>query len=254
MFDGITTATVFSYIFVFCRIGSGIMLLPTISESHISPQARLVAALGITGLVVPIIQSTLPTLPTSIAALFLLFAGEVIIGVLIGTIAKILFSTVHVAGDIIAYQMGLSSAMMFDPSQGGQSSVIATFMSLLALMLIMATNLHHIFITGLVDSYTLFSPAAAINTGDLTQLIEATVSGSFTMGVKIAAPLIVIGLIINLGGGIMGRLMPQMQVFFVMMPLQISLGFFIFMITLSGGMMWFMDYYAEVMGNFINLK
>jgi flagellar biosynthetic protein FliR len=254
MFDEITVAAVFSYILVFCRIGAGMMLLPGISEAYISPMARLVAALGITGVVVPIIQPSLPSLPDSVIALFLLFAGEVIIGVLIGTIAKILLSTMHIAGDIIAYQMGLSSAMMFDPSQGTQSSVISTFMSILALMLIMATNLHHVLITGLVDSYTLFSPAAAINTGSMTELVEATVSGSFTMGVKIAAPLIVIGLIINLGAGIMGRLMPQMQVFFIMMPLQLALGFFIFMITLSGGMMWFMDYYAEIMGNFVNIN
>lgn len=254
MFDGITEAAVFSYILVFCRIGAGMMLLPGISEAYISPMARLVAALGITGVVVPIIQPTLPALPESVAALFLLLAGEIIIGVLIGTIAKILLSTMHIAGDIIAYQIGLSSGMMFDPSQGSQTTIISTFMSVLALMLILSTDLHHIFLTGLVDSYTLFSPATALNTGDMTQLVESTVSGSFTMGVKIAAPLIVIGLIINLGAGIMGRLMPQMQVFFIMMPVQISLGFFILMITLSGGMMWFMDYYAEVMANFINLN
>jgi flagellar biosynthetic protein FliR len=252
MFDHITAATVFSYILVFCRIGSGMMLLPGISESYISPKARLVAALGLTGAVVPIIQPTLPALPESVISLVLLLTGEIIIGVLIGSIAKILLSTVQIAGDIISYQMGLSSAMMFDPSQGAQGAMISAFMSVLALMLVLSTNLHHIFLTGLVDSYTLFSPTAAINSGDMTELIENTVSGSFMMGVKIASPLIIIGLIINLGAGIMGRLMPQMQVFFIMMPLQIALGFFIFMITLSGGMMWFMDYYAEVMGNFVN--
>jgi flagellar biosynthetic protein FliR len=52
----------------------------------------------------------------------------------------------------------------------------------------------------------------------------------------------------------MGRIMPQMQVFFVMMPIQIALGFFILMVTLSASMMWFMDYYTEIMGNFINIS
>jgi flagellar biosynthetic protein FliR len=254
MLDQINTPLVFTYMLVFCRIGSGIMLLPGISEGYISPLARLVAALGISLVILPIIQNTLPAMPADAFTLILMFAGEVLIGVLIGTIAKILLSSMHVAGSIISYQIGLSSATMFDPSQGTQGTTIGTFLTMLAIMLIFATDMHHIFIKGLVDSYTLFSPARSIDTNNMVQLVNETVAGSFSMGLKLSAPQIIISLIISLSAGIMGRIMPQMQVFFVMMPIQIALGFFILMVTLSASMMWFMDYYTEIMGNFINIS
>jgi flagellar biosynthetic protein FliR len=254
MLDSINIAVVFSYLLVFCRIGSGVMMLPGLSEAYMSPVARLVIAGGLTFVVTPVIQAALPPMPQSVIMLVLQMGGEIIIGLLIGTIAKIILSATNVAGGIISYQMGLSSAAMFDPSQGAQSTEIGTFLSLLAMVLIFATDLHQVFLTGLVDSYSLFKPAAAIETGNMFELVEDTVSGSFMVGIRFAAPQIIIGLMMSLGAGVMGRLMPQMQVFFVMMPVQLAVGFFIFMITLSGGMMWFMDYYSEVMGNFINLK
>jgi flagellar biosynthetic protein FliR len=250
MLDQITTATTFAYMLVFCRIGAGFMMLPSISEAYISPMARLVAALGVTGLIVPLLQHTIPAMPSSGFALILMFAGEVVIGILLGTVAKIILSAMHVTGSVISYQIGLASATMFDPTQGTQSGTIETFLSILALMLILATDLHHVFIKGLVDSYTIFVPNSSLALNSMAELIGKTVSDSFALGVKLAAPQIVVGLIVNLGAGIMGRLMPQMQVFFIIIPVQILLGLFILMITLSGMMLWFMDYYSSTMANF----
>ena len=254
MFDEITISLVFAYMLVLCRIGAAISMLPTMSEGYMFSRARLYIALGLSVIIAPAVNPLLPQMPISITSLVLLAAGEILIGFTIGAIAKITLSSLHVAGSVISYQSGLAAATIFDPNQGGQSSLISGFLTMVAIMLIFATNLHHIFLYGLVDSYHLFTPGEAPPLGDFANLVTKTVAGSFLVGMKFAAPQIIIGLILYLGAGIMSRLMPQMQVFFVLMPVQIFLGFFVLMITLSVGMMWFIDNYSDTMAIFIKYE
>lgn len=251
MLEQLTVSEVFIYFLVFCRIGSVMMLLPALSLPYISARSRLIAAVAISFLVTPTIQPLMPEIPQTVIGLFLVIAGEIIIGVLIGSIAKIILSTIHVAGQIISLQIGLSAANIFDPSQGGQGTTIGAFLDIIALALIFATNLHHVFLTGMVDSYQIFQPNNAIPIGGFSEIITKTVAESFLLAVKISSPQIIVGLLLLLGAGVMGRLMPQMQVFFVMMPVQILIGFFIMMITLSASMMMFIQYFAETMANFM---
>lgn len=251
MLEDITTASLFAFFLVFCRLAAGIMLLPGFSESYISPKARLVIALGVALVITPMTKQYLPPMPSSMFELIIIVSGEIIVGLFIGAVIKIILSSMHVAGMVISYQSGLAAATLFDPNQQTQGSIIGVFLTTLAVFLIFATNLHHIFLMGLIDSYKIFSPIQPMPIGGFSELISKTVAGSFLMGVKIAAPQIVIGLVLYLGAGIMARLMPQMQVFFVMMPVQIALGFFILMISLSAGMLWFMEYYREVLTNFV---
>ena len=254
MLDNITVELFFVYFLVLCRIAAAIMLLPGISETYISTRARIVAALGLALLITPLAKEYLPPLPKSAIGFFLIITSEIIIGLLIGSVAKIIFSTMHVAGQAISFQIGLAAANMFDPTQGGQGSTVGSILNMIAILLIFTTDMHHIFLSGIVDSYQLFNPTSPIPLGGFNEIITKAVSESFLMGIKIAAPQIVVGLILFLGAGVMGRLMPQMQVFFVMMPLQILLGFFIIMITLSAGMMMFINHYGEFMSNFITYQ
>ena len=103
----------------------------------------------------------------------------------------------------------------------------------------------------MIDSYQLFTPGDILPTDGFMEITKRTMANSFLAGFKIASPHIVVGLMLYLGAGIMGRLMPQMQVFFVLMPIQIIMGFSILAITLSTAMMWFMEYYTETMGNLL---
>jgi len=251
MFDDITVSLVFSYMLVFARLGGGIMMMPALSESSMSARARLIVALGISLIILPVVKNYLPPVPNNVLMLFLIVAGEFIIGVFIGTVIKIVLSALSVAGELTSMQMGLSAAMMFDPAQKEQSSIIGVFLTFLGVLMIFTTNLHHVFLKGLVESYQLFAPAQNIPFESFAQVVGKTVSEAFLIGFKIASPQIVIGTIIYLGAGVMGRLMPQMQVFFVLLPVQIGMGLFILMITLSASMIWFIDYYSEVLANFV---
>ena len=254
MLSAITLELVYQWIIVFCRVGGTMMLLPAISESFVSIRARLTIAVVFTLLLVPIISKMLPPIPDSGIALFLIIAKEITIGVFIGAVAKMILSAMHVAGMIMAYQSGLAAASLFDPAQGGQSSVFGVLLNFLTIIIIFGTNLHYIFLQGITDSYLLFSPVDPVDTHGFFMMMVKTASSAFLTGFKIASPHIVVGLITYLGAGIMGRLMPQMQVFFVLLPVQVATGFFLFAITLSATMLWFTEYYMEIMGSLLYMS
>ncbi|VAX04759.1 Flagellar biosynthesis protein FliR, partial [hydrothermal vent metagenome] len=194
------------------------MLLPALGETAIPMRVRLVMALAVTFLIYTLVSASLPGIPSSPLMLGLLIVIEVFIGVMIGTAIRLLLSALHTAGTIIAMQTGLAMAMAFDPAQGAQSALMSTFLTLMAVVLIFITNMHYMMIAAMLDSYSLFPVGTEINTGDFAETVIRTVANSFLIGIQIASPFIVYGLIFNVGLGIIARLMPQLQVFFIAMP------------------------------------
>ncbi len=111
--------------------------------------------------------------------------------------------------------------------------------------MIFVSDLHHLMLMSIADSYTVFRPGAPLPLGDFSQSVIRVLSDSFVLGIQFAAPFIVVGTIFYAGLGLLGRLMPQVQVFFIAMPLQIMLAFFIMALTLSAGMLWFLSRFQE---------
>jgi flagellar biosynthetic protein FliR len=247
----LTNAEIYSFFLVFCRISMVFMLIPGIGESYILARTRLLAALTVALLVVPTVQQTLPTLPENVFIMAAEVTKEVTTGLFMGLLIRILASVMHTAGMVIAYQSGLAAAMMFDPSSDSQGSTTGNFLVLVSVVLLMVTDFHHLVLRALVDSYTLFAPSAPFMIGDMTELVTQTFAQMFSMAIKLAAPHVVIGLLVSMTAGMMARVMPSMQVFFVVMPAQILLSFVLLALTFSAGMMWYLDQMHELMGKFI---
>jgi flagellar biosynthetic protein FliR len=166
---------------------------------------------------------------------------ELAIGLMIGSIVRITVMATQVAGAIVAFQTGLSGAMAADPTMSGmQSAVFASFLSFLGVTLIFATDLHHVALAAIYDSYMVFSPTDPLMFEDAMQMAIRTIAGAFTVGVQMAAPFVVFGLVFNLGAGILARLMPQLQVYFVLMPANIIVGLLLFAILLTMMMGWYL--------------
>ena len=128
---------------------------------------------------------------------------------------------------------------------------VATFLSVLGLALIFATNLHHLFIGAIFGSYTLFEPGQGIPVADAAGLAVQTMSKAFALGIQLAAPVIVFALVFNIASGLIGRLMPQFQIYFVASPLSVIFGLSIFALSLGTlGMVW-IDRYRELAANFL---
>ncbi len=241
------------YLLVFARTGAMVMLLPAIGDSSVPGRVRLILALAISLALAPTVAGAYPQqAPASSLALGLLIGQEVTAGVLIGTMARIIMSALSVAGFLIASQTGLSYAETLDPtSNGQQGAVIGNFFSLLGVVLIFVTNLHHLAIGAIAGSYHLIPPGTSLPTGDMAQLTIRLVSGSFALGFQLAAPFLVFGFAVNAAFGLLARMMPQLQVFFVAMPVNILLGFLLLALLLGSMMTLFLDFYTSQMGTFL---
>jgi flagellar biosynthesis protein FliR len=248
---GDLSGLVLVYVLVFARTGAMIMLLPSIGDVGVPPRVRLVLALAVSFCFAPVIAHAYPPeAPQSAIALGFLVVREIVSGLLVGTMARIIMSALNVAGFLIAAQTGLSYAQSIDPSMGEQSAIVGNFFSLLGAVLIFATDMHHLAIAAIQGSYTLLPPGAALPTGDMAELTVRLVSGAFGLGLELAAPFIVFGLAVNAATGLLARLMPQMQVFFIAMPMNILAGFVLLTLLLGSMMTMFLDFFAAQMGNF----
>lgn len=251
-FELFLPAQFYAFFLVFARMGSAVMLMPGIGEGLVSTRVRLTFALLLAFIVLPAVQPVLPPMPATVPGLTLLVAGEVLIGFFIGSIARIALLLLETAGFIISMQIGLASAQAFNPSLGTQGSLPGAFLGTLGLLMIFVTNLHHLFLLGLVDSYTIFQPGMALPLGDFSHEITRMVADGFRVALQISAPLLVIGTLFYCGLGILSRLMPQLQIFFVALPVQLTLGLFLFSLILSAAMMWFLRYYESVLTRFLS--
>lgn len=232
----------FGFILIFTRLGAMMMLLPALGETSVPARARLFLALSITLIIYGLIRGAVPLIPDSPIALAVLIITEVMIGVMLGLSIRLLITALHVAGTVIAMQSGLAMAQAFDPTQGAQSSLVATFMTLLGITLIFVTDLHHLMVSAMYNSYTLFPIGGELVIGGFAELITDTVANSFKLGIQMAAPVIVYALVFNAGLGIVARLVPQLQVFFVAMPINVSMGFIIMAVVISASMTWYLSF------------
>lgn len=232
--------TAFLYLLLFARIGAILMLMPALGEQMIPARMRLSFALAFTLVVYPLLSESLPSMPVEMSGIVALLFHELAIGLILGGIARITVMATQVAGAIVAFQTGLSGAMAADPTQAGvQGAVFGSFLSFLGITLIFATDLHHVALAATFDSYMVFRPTDPLMFDDAAQLAIRTVSSAFIIGVQMSAPFIVFGLVFNLGAGILARLMPQLQVYFVLMPANIIVGLVLFAMLLTMMMGWY---------------
>ena len=279
----ILQANIALFLLIFTRIGSALISMPGFGEIYVSPRVRLLVALVLSFFFTFTMQelANSPNFQAEIVGIgfFLLVMQEFIIGILIGGFARIIQSALHIAGMIIAFKSSLASAMLFDANQGSQGSVIGNFMTLIGVTLFFVAGLHHMVILGFSETYQLFpmiplyedasnasdlgiasglgsssqeygnrpvfETLITLPTADFANLMAKTLNDVFIIAFKISSPMIIAGLVIYLSSGIMGRLMPQMQVFFVIVPAQIMFAFMMLMLILSSTFLLYQDFFAE---------
>jgi flagellar biosynthesis protein FliR len=237
-----------AFALVFARIGTMMMLVPGLGERTTPARIRLGLAVLVTLLTLPVVRAGLPKSMANLPAMANLLIGELMVGFTFGLVGRFLMSSLQTAGVLIAQQMGLSFTMMLDPTGGdrGQSAVISSFLSLLGIALILSMNLHHVALMGIVDSYRSFAPGEVPNAGDAAQLAINVAQSAFAVGVQISAPFLVFGLVFNVGLGVLSRMMPQLQVFFLAMPATVLIGTVILIFVLSLMMQGFTGHVATV--------
>jgi flagellar biosynthetic protein FliR len=243
---------ILTYQLVFSRVGAMMMLLPGVGTMGVPARVRLVLALAVSFALTPTVQGQYPAAaPQTIMSLVLLIGQEITAGVLVGAMAAVIMSALQVAGFLIASQIGLAYAQTLDPTQNTQGAVVGNFLTLLGTVMIFATDLHHLAIGAIAGSYRMLPPGAALPTGDMAQLVIKLVSSSFALGFQLAAPFLVFGFAIYAALGVLAKLMPQLQIFFVAVPINILCGFVIMLAMLGSIITLFLNFYTTSMGTFL---
>lgn len=249
--DAFLSQSIIVYAAVFARVGAMFMTLPALGEQTISSRARLSAALVVSAVLAPLLGGLFPPADAPLFVIVGLIAGEVLIGVFFGLAIRILMSALNVAGQSISMQASLAMAQSFDPTQQIQGALIGSFLMLLGVTMIFATDMHHMMLAAMRDSYALFVPGTLPNLEDAASLIVGTMAKAFLLGVQLASPFIVVGLMIYAGLGFLAKLMPQLQVFFVAMPINIMVGLSLLFILLGALMTAFLGAFEELLAAFL---
>lgn len=240
MLSDIISQEIFAYLLIMTRLGACLMFIPALGDNTIPARVRVTLAMALTLVVYLVLHDQIPLMPIQTIKIVMLLAREALIGMIIGLFARLLLSAVHTAGTMIAMSTGLAAAQSFDPTQGSQSAMVSTLLTLMAVTLIFVTDIHHQLIWAMVNSYNVFPIGfEALDFGGIAGIAANIITNSFALGVQLAAPFIVYSLIFYVSMGILVRMMPQLPVFFVAMPLNVALGLWVFALVVTSIMQWF---------------
>lgn len=232
MLDEILQLNIFHFFLVFSRIGTAMMLLPGIGGQLVGVRSRLWLTFAICFVVLPVLSPHLPATPTTPGAVLAIVFSETVVGLFMGVVVALLMSTLTLAGSMIGYQTGLTNAFSFDPISQQQSQLLTGFLSNVGMLAVFSTDLHHLMLTALVESYGVFHPGHSVAFGEMAESLSHVLTDTFRLGLQFAMPLLVFGLVFYAGLGVLSRLAPMLQVFFIAMPIQVLMGMWMFMVTL----------------------
>jgi len=190
-------------------------------------------ALAFSLLVTPLVLEYLPAQPESSMAMMLILVKEVMIGIFFGTIARIMIAILDIAGMIVSIQSAMANAQIFNPQFATQGSLMGAFMSMTGMVLFFAFGLHEYMLTGIVKSYAML-PAADwyFPAEDFARAMAGYFAQAFIIAVQLVMPIFIIILMLYASMGILGRLMPQLQIFIFLIPIQVTLALFIMISSL----------------------
>lgn len=214
----------FQAVLVFARLGAAVMLLPGLGEQEIPPTIRLALGLALLALLLPSLAPGLPAAPEQGAEAVRLVAQEVVVGLWLGGLARILALALATAGQAIATLIGLQGLLVMDPQLGGQATALGRAFGLVAAVLVLGSGLHALALTALVESYAVIPAGAALPSGEVAETVAAAGAASLDLALRLAAPFVIGAVVMNLALGLLARLAPQVQTFFIIVPGQILAG------------------------------
>lgn len=224
-------ATVF--LILFARVGAVLMLLPVFSEDAVPMKVRLLIALGFSVGMWGMLGPTVAPAARDGTALGMIVVSETMIGLALGMIVRMMFHAAAMAGSIISLQIGLTSVLVPDPSQGGQAPILSKALAMAAAIVCMGIGVHHLWIGSIIQSYTIFPVGGLPPAEDFARLAVTTSGQALGLALSLSAPLIVYGIVFNAGLGLTSRMAPAIQVFFIAQPLNVVFGLGLLALTIG---------------------
>lgn len=221
----LTPELIEGFILVLIRVSSILLMIPVFGDATLPSIVKWGLSLLISMILFPLVKSGIgPLGDLGFLPLALRIAGELLIGVSIGFTARFIFTGIQMGGELLGFQMGFSMASVIDPTSNLQVSIISEFQYMLSLLLFLGLDAHHIIISAIAESYQVLSPLNVHYSGELMKLIIRLSQEVFMIAVKISAPIMAVLLFTNVALGVVARTVPQINIFIVSFPLQISIG------------------------------
>jgi flagellar biosynthesis protein FliR len=223
---------VFHAMLVLSRLGGAVMLLPGLGAPEVPATIRLALALTLTALVLPAVAPGLPPLPGELPELLRLILVETAIGLWLGLLARLVELALAQAGQVVALMVGLASPLQTDPAFGAQGTAMSRLFGLVAAVLVLSTGLYALPLRALAESYTLLPAGGALPLPTQVAVLAQAVADSLSLALRLAAPLVLAGVLGQFALGLLARLAPQVQIYIVAAPGQILAGLLLLALVL----------------------
>lgn len=240
----ISVPQILLFLFIFLRVTAMTLMVPIFDSRNIPATFKIGLCFAMALVLYPIVRLDPISANLSLIPLVIGIAGEIFIGAIIGYVIRLVFTAIHLAGELVAFQMGFSVANVLDPMSSTQVPVISQLIYMFAIMIFLTTDAHHWIIRAAVESFTIIPPYGFHSSGGLMAYLNQSMTHLFVTAVRAGAPVIVALMLVSLGLGLVGRTVPQMNVFMVATPVNILIGFFF--LSLSLPMM--LTFLSQVMG------
>ncbi|MCB0879531.1 MAG: flagellar type III secretion system protein FliR [Thermoleophilia bacterium] len=228
----IALTQVVGFMLIVARLSGMFLIAPVFSSKMIPVRIKVMALLVLAATMTPIVMGQQPDVPTDVLGLLISMLLESVVGLAIGFSVAIVFTAVQVGASLIDTSIGFSMANIIDPVNNVQASVLGSFYSLVATLAFLSVNGHHWMLVGFTRSFDIVPVGGVPDVEQMSSNLFAAFSGLFMMAFQIAAPVLVTLLLVDVVLGIVARVVPQMNVFFVGIPLKISVGLVAVIITL----------------------
>jgi flagellar biosynthetic protein FliR len=238
------------FLVILARV-SGIFIISPFFGSRMAPtKVRVCIALAMTVVLFPALAAkTNATLPEGLFSYAFVMITELIIGWIIGFVGYLAFAAVNVAGQIMDMQVGFAMVTVLNPSTGEQVPLIGTFEYNLAVLVFLITNGHHIFLKALFDSFEMVPIMEIAVQTNLLQFSIDMVTMTFSVGLKLALPVLSAILLLDVALGVLARTMPQMNIFIVGIPAKLLVGMFVLAFAIPFYILFLDVLFNEMYGN-----
>ena len=212
------------FLVVLSRAGGLVTFAPFWAHASVSMQIRTVTALILALILTPILLHKIPTPPSDIYSLGVVLVVEIAIGMLIGYVGRVIFTGFEMAAHFLSNQMGFALAGIIDPTTNAQTTTFGIGAQMLSIIVFLGMNGHHWFLIATFQSFDITGAGTFSVSGDLVLYLIQLVGSVFAIGLSLAAPAIIVLVVMEFGLEFFGRTAPQFQVFILGFPLKIGLG------------------------------
>jgi len=222
----IPSAEIGVFLAILLRVGLVLFMIPVFSSSEVPRTVKVFISIALTALLHLLLRRTVPPLPFQTAAILKIALGEIAFAAIIALSFLVIFASFQFAGELISFQMGFGFVQVVDPQSGNQITVLSRWFQLLAILLFFSMDAHHLVLKALVESFSIVPLGGFVLTTDTLGKFILLSGQIFIIGMKMAAPVMIILFLTHIAFGLVARFSPEINILIVSFPLTILLGLF----------------------------